>query len=213
MPRNAGARVRSMSSSWFQGVGRPEPRGRAMTLDEWANMDEDEEGELVDGYLVEEEVPSLVHESVFSCLFLTVGPWVKANGGRIFGSELEFRVADRRGGKPDLSIDLTRARPITNARLQTVVADIFVEIVTATPRDERRDRVEKMTDYAHARARWYWLVDPALGSFEVFELTDRGTYARVLAVTEGRVDDIPGCQGLVLDLDALWSELEDATDE
>lgn len=213
MARDANATVRSMSSSWFQGVGRPEARGRAMTLDEWANLDEDEEGELVDGYLVEEEVPSLVHESVFSWLFLTVGPWVKANGGRIFGPELKFRVAERRGRKPDLSIDLTRARAITDARLQTMIADIFVEIVTAGPRDERRDRVEKMTDYARAGARWYWIVDPALGSFEVFELTDRGMYARVLAATEGRVDDIPGCRGLVLDLDALWAELDDATGE
>lgn len=55
--------------------------------------------------------------------------------------------------------------------------------------------------------RWYWLLDPALGSFEVFELTANGTYARVLAATEGTVEAVPGCEGLVLDLDALWSEL------
>lgn len=45
------------------------------------------------------------------------------------------------------------------------------------------------------------------GAFEVFELTPDGTYARVLAATEGLVAAVPGCEGLVLDLDALWSEL------
>ena len=30
-----------------------------MTLEEWADMDEDEPGELVDGHLEEEEVPDL----------------------------------------------------------------------------------------------------------------------------------------------------------
>jgi Uma2 family endonuclease len=182
-----------------------------MTLDEWANMQEDEDGELVDGYLVEEEVPSIRHESAVTWIVLAVGPWLKARGGRIFGSEVKFRIDDRRGRKPDLSIDLGRARAIDDAPLQTRMADIVVEIVTPTPRDERRDRVEKMTDYARAGARWYWIVDPALGSFEVFELTERGTYARVLAATEGVVGDIPGCEGLSLDLDAMWSELDDAS--
>jgi Uma2 family endonuclease len=184
-----------------------------MTLDEWANMDEDDDGELVDGHLVEEEVPSLRHESTVMWLAFAVGPWVKAHGGRVFGSELKFRIDDRRGRKPDLSIDLTHARPIDDAPLQTWIPNIIMEIVTPTPRDERRDRVEKMTDYARAGAKWYWLVDPALGSFEIFELTDRGSYARVLAATEGVVKDIPGCEGLVLNLDELWSELGAGQDE
>ena len=38
----------------------PEP----MTLEQWADMDEDEPGELVDGALVEEEVPTILHEAV-----------------------------------------------------------------------------------------------------------------------------------------------------
>lgn len=184
-----------------------------MTLDEWANMDEDEEGELVDGHLVEEEVPDVVHECIVSWLHLAIGPWVKGRGGRIFVSELKFRIDDRRGRKPDLSIDLTRARKVDHTKLQTLMPDIIVEVVTAGPRNERRDRVEKMTEYARVGSKWYWLVDPALGSFEVFELTDRGAYARVLAATEGVVAAIPGCSGLTLDLDSLWAELEGATSE
>lgn len=137
-----------------------------------------------------------------------MGPWLRERGCFVFGSELRFRIGERTGRKPDLSLHLDPSRVRGHGRLQSATPDIVVEIVTPRPRDERRDRVEKMTDYARARVRWYWIVDPALGSFEVFELTESGTYARVVAATEGSVPHVPGCEGLVLDLDALWSELE-----
>lgn len=80
-------------------------------------------------------------------------------------------------------------------------------MISSSPRDERRDRVDKMTEYARIGIRYYWLFDPALGSLEVFELDASGRYARALAATEGRIESVPGCEGLVLDLDALWAEL------
>jgi Uma2 family endonuclease len=83
-----------------------------------------------------------------------------------------------------------------------------VEVVTPSPRDERRDRVEKMEEYANFGVRYYWLVDPALGTFEIFGLTDVCTYAKLVGVTEGVIDPVPGCVGLVIDIDALWRELE-----
>ncbi|MEL6341328.1 MAG: DUF5995 family protein [Myxococcota bacterium] len=54
-----------------------------------------------------------------------------------------------------------------------------------TPRDERRDRVEKMADYAQFGVRGYWLVDPALGSFEIFDLDESRRYLRAAVRTEG----------------------------
>ena len=41
---------------------------RAMTLEEWAALDEEVEGELVDGILEEEEMPSFLHEIVVAWL-------------------------------------------------------------------------------------------------------------------------------------------------
>lgn len=64
-----------------------------------------------------------------------------------------------------------------------------------------------MTEYAAAGIRYYWLLDPALGSLEVFELDVSGRHARALAATAGRIESVPGCEGLVLDVDALWAEL------
>jgi len=78
--------------------------------------------------------------------------------------------------------------------------------VSPSPRDERRDRIEKMDEYAAFGVTWYWIVDPSLQSLEIFELID-GLYARVARATEGRLGVVPGCSGLQLDLDKLWGQI------
>jgi len=65
----------------------------------------------------------------------------------------------------------------------------------------------KLAEYAAFGIRWYWVVDPALRSFEVFELR-HGAYAHVLGLTEGSADALPGCEGLRLDLPALWAQVD-----
>src|SRR5262249_17991747 len=123
-----------------------------------------------------------------------------------FGTE-GFDWPDR-GRKPDVVVFLPgavappRTGPITNA------PDIVVEVITPSPRDERRDRIEKMAEYARFGVKYYWLVDPALGAFEIFELTKEGYYQKVVGVTSGVIDPVPGCAGLQIGVDVLWKELE-----
>jgi len=63
-----------------------------------------------------------------------------------------------------------------------------------------------MDEYAAFGVAWYWIVDPSLQSLEIFELTG-GRYARAARATEGRLDEVPGCAGLQLDLDEIWGEI------
>src|SRR5439155_11786485 len=101
------------------------------------------------------------------------------------------------------------ALPAPSDTLVRVPAHVVVEVTSPRPRDVRRDRVEKLADYARARVRYYWLVDPQLRSLEVYELGRDGRYAVALSAGHGRVP-VPGCPGLVLDLFALWAELDEA---
>jgi Uma2 family endonuclease len=188
---------------------RAKTPGRTMTLEEWWALPEEEDsGELVEGRLIEEEVPSWVHELAVTWLIATVRSWLVGRGGFVAGSDLKLRISARTGRKPDMIVVLPGSPPPQRTGAMRAPPDVVVEVVSPSPRDERRDRVEKMSDYAAAGVRFYWLVDPGLGSFEVFELGSDRRYTRALAATEGKIEDVPGCEGLVIDLDALWSELE-----
>jgi Uma2 family endonuclease len=182
---------------------------RLMSIEEWESMDEDESGELVDGRLEEEEVPDSPHEVVIIALLAVLIPWTKARGGIILGSEMKFALSARRGRKPDLSIFLDRTRKLPPRGAARRPPDIMVEIVSPRPRDTRRDRVEKLRDYAAFGVHWYWLVDPRSRTLEIFKLGADGHYAYALSAAEGTVD-VPGCEGLTLDLDAIWKEIDDA---
>lgn len=135
-----------------------------MTVEEWGELDEDIEGELVDGFLEEEEMANFLHAIVVVWLAQALRSWVRRRHGYVAGSEAKIAVGPRRGRKPDLSVYLRGCAPGLLDTLVRTPAHIVVEVVSPRPRDARRDRVEK----------------------------------------------IPGCPGLVLNLDELWAEVDEA---
>jgi Uma2 family endonuclease len=180
-----------------------------MSLEEWAALDEDEPGELVDGRLEEVEVPDFVHEFLVALLAHFLTGWALPRGGFVGASGAKLAVGERRGRMPDLVVYLPgRPHPAARSGLIRVPPDIAVEIVSPTPRDARRDRVEKVADYAAFGVRWYWIVDPELRSLEILELGPDRRYIHALGATTGVLDAVPGCEGLSLDLDALWAAVD-----
>jgi Uma2 family endonuclease len=65
-----------------------------------------------------------------------------------------------------------------------------------------------VADYAVFGVAWYWLLDPQLRSLEILELDPQGRYLHVLGASAGMLEMIPGCEGLTLDLDALWAAID-----
>ncbi len=182
---------------------------KPMTVDEWGALDEDVEGELIDGFLEEEEMATFLHEIVVMWLARTLGAWVRRRRGYIAGSEAKIAIGPRRGRKPDLSVYLRNALPSLTDSVIRLRPHLVIEIVSPRPRDARRDRVEKIADYATAGVKYYWILDPQVRTLEVFELESARRYRLALACSSG-TPRIPGCPGLVLDLDDLWSEVDEA---
>jgi Uma2 family endonuclease len=83
------------------------------------------------------------------------------------------------------------SRGISRSRIWVPLA---IEIVSPTPRDGRRDRREKMADYAAFDVAWYWLLDPQLRSLEVLQLDPRRCL-HVLGASTGTLEKISGCEG------------------
>ena len=180
-----------------------------MTLESWASLPEDTEGELVDGVLVEDEVTDFVHDAVVGFLIEHLRRWLRPRGGLVAASDVKFRVSSSRGRKPDVSAYLPGAPRPPATGLVAVPPSIMIEVISPRPRDARRDRVEKFDEYAAFGVRYYWIVDRQLRSIEIYERSEDGRYARAMSATSGTLDGIPGCEGLSLDLDALWREVDE----
>ncbi len=191
-----------------QGLLRESIVSTGFSFDDWIAMPEDEPGELVDGRLEEEEVPDFVHELVVAWLIHVFGGWAFPRGGLVAGSDAKFAVTSQRGRKPDLTVYFPGSQRPPRRGVIRVPPDIAVEIISPRPRDGRRDRVDKMDEYAAFGIRYYWIVDPELRSLEIFELVTGRRYTRVLGASSGTLESIPGCPGLTLDLDALWAQVD-----
>ncbi len=197
------ATVRAMRRS-----AAPSERPKLMTLEEWANLDEDVEGELVDGVLEEEEMATFLHELVVGWMFAVLRAWSRRRRGFAVGSEAKVAVGVKRGRKPDVSVFLPGRIPGLPDALVRVAPHLVVEVTSPRPRDAHRDRVDKLGDYARAGIRLYLIVDPQLRSLEVYELGRDGRYSVARAAGRGRVR-VPDCPGLVLDLEELWREVDE----
>lgn len=182
------------------------PDAPPMSLDAWAALDEDVPGEVVDGRWVAEEVPDGVHETVLTWLILTLGLWGRAHAASVLPSGLKYAVSRDSGRLPDASVFLDGRRPPARG-LVRVAPDIVIEVVSPHPSDAKRDRVEKTLEYAAFGVRWYWIVDPSLRTLEILALHE-GAYLHVGAASVGVVSDVPGCDGLTLDLDDLWAQVD-----
>lgn len=178
-----------------------------LSLAAWGALEEDTRGELVDGRLVEEEMGSFLHELVVVWLSTRLQTWLRARGGFVFGSDAKFGIGPSRGRKPDLSVFLPGTPKPPRTGICATPPDIMVEVISPTPKDARRDRIDKLRDYAAFGVPYYWLIDPELQTLEILELAADGRYVHALDASAGRLEPIPGCEGLVIDLDALWREV------
>ncbi|MEJ7732894.1 MAG: Uma2 family endonuclease [Polyangiaceae bacterium] len=179
-----------------------------ITVEQWANLDEDETGELVDGRLEEEEMPTAVHELVALLIAGLLSAWLSPRGGVAFGSELKLAVREGRGRKADASAYFPgRPFPARSVGATKRAPTVVVEVLSPRPRDVRRDTVDKLAEYAVFGVAYYWIVDPLARTLEVRRLDPGGRHVTLASAAEGAIQ-IPEHLGLVVDLDALWAETD-----
>ncbi len=191
------------------GAGNP-PR---MTDEEWAELPKDDDGELVDGILVEDEEADWTHETAVVYLRLRLHEWAAPRKGFVAGSGLKYLLRPGLGRKADVSMILPGSKRPPARGILKKPADVLIEVIMPTPRDIRRDRIEKLREYAAFGVRYYWLLDPTLRTLEIYELNAEGRYVVALGAEAGKLENVPGCQGLRLDLDSLWAEIDGLADE
>jgi Uma2 family endonuclease len=176
------------------------------TWDDFVALEEDDLRELIDGELVEVEVPTMAHEGIVARLCFFLYGWVdQGHGGRVTASGYKVRISDRRGVMPDVQL-YKRGNDAAREQEQGLVRgrpDLVVEIVS--PSSQRYDRVIKLRWYAQLGVPEYWLVDPQARTVERLILRD-GTFVIAASLAEGEVLRPETLDGLEIPLAKLWEE-------
>jgi Uma2 family endonuclease len=174
------------------------------TWDDFIALDEDDLRELIDGELVEVEVPTDAHEHAVILIASALTAWSDAgNGGRTLGSGYKIRISDRRAVMPD--VQFYRRGNNASREQQTGLArgrpDLVVEVVSAS--SERYDRVTKLRWYAELGVPEYWLANPEARTLERLVLRD-GAYSIATSLTDDESFCPDSFEGLTLPLAKLW---------
>ena len=183
----------------------PEPGPHSW--DEFIALEEDDLRELIDGELVEVEVPTRAHERLVAIIIYFLGAWAEKHGGETLGSGYKVRITDKRGVMPD--VQFYRAGNEPRGQDQGLIEghpDLVVEIVS--PSSVRYDRVTKMTWYAAIGVPEYWIVDPSARILERLVLRD-GRYTIADSLAGRRVFRPESFEGLEIPLSRLWKAVDE----
>jgi Uma2 family endonuclease len=118
--------------------------GGQYTWDDFIVVEEDDLRELIDGELVEVEVPTFDHERIVFKLGGFLARWEEEHGGRGVASGYKVRVSARSGVMPDMQF-YRKGNEAPADQQQGLVrgrADLVVEVIS--PSSRRYDRVKKL---------------------------------------------------------------------
>lgn len=181
-----------------------QPIAAGATWPDFLALDEDDPRELVDGALLEIDVPNTKHEWIVARLIWLLSSWVEARrAGTVLASGCKIRIDDRRGVMPDvLFVRRGREAIIGKEGIETGAPDLVVEVIS--PKSGRYDRVQKLAWYAAIGVPEYWILDPERETLERLVL---GADARfVIAQSLGGADVFgpDSFPGLEVGLADLW---------
>ncbi len=180
-------------------------RGRDPGAHRWrdfVSLPHNDSRELIDGHLVQVEVPTELHEWIVAYLTTRLMNWALEHGGRVLTSGYKVRVSDTRGVMPDVQF-YRSGRPRNPPQgLEKGAPDLAVEVIS--PSSRAIDRVRKRDWYASIGTPEYWLVDPEAQTVERFLLA--GGVATIAQAAEFGADFEPASfPGLVIDLERVFT--------
>lgn len=177
------------------------------TWEDFVALDDEDRRELIDGELVEVEVPTDAHEAAVIALGAMLWNWARVDRrARVLASGYKIKIADDRGVMPDVQLYRTEnPTPRQEAGLVEGHPDLVVEVIS--PSSRRIDRLKKMNWYAEKGVPEYWLVDPVDRSIERLVLHE-GFYRFEQIAMDKQTFRPASFEGLEIPLADLWEDSE-----
>lgn len=135
---------------------RPLSTPELVTWEDFLDLPDDDLRELIDGELVEVEVPGWDHEACVMNLGFHLVAWTRAHGGQVLASGYKVRISKHRAVMPDVQLYRAGRKPPARG-LDEGAPDLVVEVIS--PTSGRYDRKTKLEYYRSIGVPEYWIVD------------------------------------------------------
>jgi Uma2 family endonuclease len=175
-----------------------------MTARQYFMLGEDPPGvklELVNGEVAVSPSPTADHSNVVLVLSWFLMGHIRANKLGELHHDLDTYLDQFNVRRPDLLFFANEHRDRIGKRNTDGVPDLAIEVLSPGSIDTDRD--DKFEQYCNAKIKYYWIVDPALRTFEGWELK-RAKYVsigRAQGVASIRLAPFPD---LEIPLKELW---------
>lgn len=184
------------------------PTARAMTAEEFLAADTYEYGyaaSLVDGELVVNDEPSILHQEIAARILVALRGWAGAGARRgVAVGPIDAYVDDRNVYAADVHWYSHERRPRRDDPGPYPMPDLAVEV--RSPSTWRYDIGAKKAGYERGGLRELWLVDHAAGTVIAFGRSNPSapTFDVAVELAGGDVLDSPLLPGFALGLDRLF---------
>ena len=150
------------------------PIKKEYTYEEWLDLANNEETELIDGIIYMRGEPSRRHNRVSTNLILELGTFLKGKKCELYHDPFMVKLNKKTVVRPDILV-ICDQNKLTD---QSCVGapDLVIEILSPTNAGD--DLFTKYNHYLMASVKEYWIVDPIKNSVIVYILQDgryRGT--------------------------------------
>jgi Uma2 family endonuclease len=163
-------------------------------------LDEDDNRELIDGYLIEIDVTNLIHEWIVLRLGAFLLNWaMPRRAGVVLASNYGVRISDTRGVLPDVQFFRSGGRPVPHDALEDGAPDVAIEVVS--PSSGTYDRGKKLRWYESIGTAEYWIVDPQRRTLDRYVL-EGGRFRDPQTFRDA--DLFEPFEGLTVPLAELW---------
>lgn len=194
----SGAQVKEQPTDY-----KAEPAKKLTYQDYLQLPDDGNRYEILDGVLIRDPSPIVLHQRVSRRLQRILEDYFAASDptGEVFNAPLDVTLGDYTVVQPDIFYMASgQEQLVLHARIDgppTLVVEVM------SPSTSRKDRLRKMRIYQQAQIPHYWLVNPEEKTMECLTLRD-GIYAIVASGMDDDVVEHPGFVGLTIELKALW---------
>jgi Uma2 family endonuclease len=158
--------------------------------------------ELILGRFYVSPSPSALHQVVAFLLGRLLDATAVSSGGLTLLAPIDVVLADHSVVQPDIVYLSAERRRLARERVEGA-PDLLVEVLS--PGTARRDRGEKLSLYARAGVREYWIVDPQERQIEILA-NEGGRF--VVVLPEGGEYSSSALPEVRLELTAFWGEVD-----